>query len=129
MRIKRGVAAHKRHKKLLKQTKGMARARRTSSRLARQAVTRSLTNAYRDRRNRKRDLRRLWIIRINAAAREFGISYSRLSGQLKSADIKLDRKILAELAVNHPQAFKSVVETAQKTRSKTAPSAKQTSTA
>ncbi len=124
MRVKRGVTARKRHKKLLKQTKGMSRARRTSSRLARQAVTKSLSYAYRDRRTRKRDLRRLWIIRINAAARESGTSYSQLAGQLKTANIKLDRKILAELAVNYPKVFADIAQAAQKPAPKLATQAK-----
>ena len=124
MRVKRSVTARKRHKKILKQAKGMTRARRSSSRMAKQAVTKSLTYAYRDRRTRKRDLRSLWILRINAAARQHGISYSVLAGQLKSANIKLDRKILAELAVNYPEAFKAVVQAAQKPQTKPTPTTK-----
>lgn len=115
-RVKRGVVARKRHKKLLKQAKGMTHARRSSSRLARQAVNRSLTYAYRDRRNRKRDFRKLWITRINAAARAEGTTYSRLTPLLKKANINLDRKVLAELAVNHAETFKVIVDTARKSK-------------
>ncbi len=113
-RIKRGVTAHQKHHKLLKQARGMTRPRRTSSRMARQGVTRSLQYAYRDRRNKKRDFRRLWIVRINAAVRSHGLSYSQFIKGLALAKIQLDRKILAELAVNQPDAFKAVVEAAKK---------------
>lgn len=111
MRVKRGVAAHKRHKKLLKQTKGMKHVRRASPRMARQAIFKSLSYAYRDRRNRKRDFRSLWITRINAGAHENGLSYSTLMAALKKSEVKLDRKILSELASRHPKVFKTVVET------------------
>ena len=110
MRVKRGVTTHARHKKLRKQTKGMSHMRRASVRLARQAVIKALSYAYRDRRNKKRDLRSLWITRINAALREQGLTYSKFIAGLKKANIELDRKILAELAVNQPAAFKAVVE-------------------
>lgn len=120
MRVKRGVAAHKKHKKILKQAKGMTHARRSSSRLARQGITRALQYAYRDRRNRKRDFRSLWITRINAAARENGLTYGQLIQQMSAANIKLDRKILAELAVNYPETFKAVVESSQKPSAKKA---------
>ncbi|MBI3984177.1 50S ribosomal protein L20 [Candidatus Microgenomates bacterium] len=113
-RIKRGVTAHQRHQKLLKQTRGMTHMRRASSRLARQAVTKSLQYAYRDRRNKKRVLRALWISRINAGARQSGISYGQLAAGLKKANIELDRKILAELTVNHPHAFRAIVDTVLK---------------
>lgn len=92
----------------------MTHARRSSSRMAKQGVTKSLQYAYRDRRNRKRDFRQLWIERINAAARAEGISYSQLIKGLKAADIQLDRKILAELAARHPEAFAAVVKATQK---------------
>ena len=110
MRIKRGVTTHAKHKKLRAQTKGMSHMRRASVRMARQAVLKALSYAYRDRRNKKRDLRSLWIIRINAALTEHNLSYSKFMGMLTASKISLDRKILAELAVNHPAAFKAVVE-------------------
>lgn len=116
MRVKRGVTAHKRHKKLLKQARGMGHARRSSSRMARQGVTKALTYAYRDRRNRKRDFRSLWVTRINAAARREGLSYAQLTHGLKLAKVEVDRKILAELAVNHPAAFKAIASIAQKAK-------------
>lgn len=118
MRVKRGVTTHQRHKKLRKQAKGMQRVRRSSPRMARQAVTRSLQYSYRDRRTRKRDFRKLWITRINAAAREHGLTYSQLTRQLKTANVELDRKVLAELAVNYPKVFAEVVKTAQETKPK-----------
>ena len=113
MRVKRGVTAHQKHRKVIKQAKGMTHARRSSSRLARQGVVRSLQYAYRDRRNRKRDFRSLWITRISAAAKVENITYSQLIKQLKDGQIKLDRKILAELATRHPEAFKAVLEAAK----------------
>jgi len=114
MRVKRGVAAHKRHKKIRKATKGYQKSHRTSVKRGKQAVTRSLQYAYRDRRNKKRTLRQLWNARINAAARQHGTTYSRLIAGLKKARINLDRKILAELAVNEPTAFKAVLDAAKK---------------
>jgi large subunit ribosomal protein L20 len=110
MRVKRGVTANARHKKILKQAKGMQHGRRRSFRLAKQAVIRALQYSYRDRRNKKRDLRALWISRINSAARENGITYSRLIAGLKAKDIQLDRKILADLAVKEPAAFSAIVK-------------------
>ena len=110
MRVKRGVPARAKHKKVLKQAKGMSASRRSSFRLAKQAVIRALQYAYRDRRNKKRDLRSLWITRINAAARENGTTYAKLMAGLKAAKIELDRKVLAELAVNEPAAFAEVVK-------------------
>lgn len=110
MRVKRGVTTHAKHKKLRQQTKGMSHMRRASVRMARQAVLKALSYAYRDRRNKKRDLRSLWIIRINAALTEHNLSYSKFMGAMKQSKIQLDRKILAELAVHHPGAFKAVVE-------------------
>lgn len=109
MRIKRGVAARAKHKKILKAAKGMQHYRTRSFRLAKQGVIKSLRYAYRDRRNRKRDLRALWITRINNASRELGLSYSQLIAGMKAKNITIDRKILAELAVNQPEAFKSIV--------------------
>ena len=113
MRVKRGVTTRAKHNKIRKGTKGMQRARRSSVKLGKQAIIRSLQYSYRDRRNRKRDMRRLWNTRINAAARENGTKYSSLIAGLKKADIKLDRKMLAELAVNEPKAFTEVVKTAK----------------
>ena len=114
MRVKRGVAARAKHKKILKAAKGMQHNRTRSFRLAKQAVIRALQYAYRDRRNKKRDLRGLWITRINAAARENGTTYAKLIAGMKNAGIELDRKVLAELAVNEPKAFAEVVKSASK---------------
>ena len=110
MRVKRGVAARAKHKKTLKAAKGMQHARTRSYRLDKQGVIRSLQYAYRDRRNRKRDLRSLWITRINAAARENGTTYGKLISGLKAKNIDLDRKVLSELAVSEPKAFTKIVE-------------------
>ena len=110
MRVKRGVPARAKHKKILKAAKGMQHNRTRSFRLAKQAVIRSLVYAYRDRRNRKRDLRGLWITRINAAARENGTTYGKLIAALKKGDSELDRKTLAELAVSEPTAFTAIVK-------------------
>lgn len=113
MRVKRGVAARAKHKKILKAAKGMQHNRTRSFRLAKQAVIRALQYAYRDRRNKKRDLRGLWITRINAAARINGTTYGKLIAGLKAANIELDRKILAELAVSEPQAFAEIAKKAK----------------
>ena len=113
MRVKAGTVTRRRHKKIVRQTKGFFGTRRKLFRRANEAWMKSMTYAYRDRRNRKRDMRRLWIIRINAAARNNGISYSRLAHDLKKADIAIDRKMLADLAVNNPEAFAAVVQTAR----------------
>ena len=110
MRIKRGVPARQKHKKILKAAKGMQHYRTRSYRLAKQGVIKALRYAYRDRRNRKRDFRALWITRINNASRENGVSYSQLINGLRKKNIELDRKVLAELAVNDPAAFKAIVE-------------------
>ena len=110
MRVKTGVTARSKHKKILKAAKGMQHARTSSFRLAKQGVIKALQYAYRDRRNKKRDLRGLWITRINNAARQNGIKYSDLIKKLKESNIELDRKILADLAVNEPQAFTAVVK-------------------
>jgi large subunit ribosomal protein L20 len=110
MRVKRGVTAHKRHNKIRKATRGYTGARRRTIRAGKQAEIRSLQYAYRDRRNRKRTFRQLWNARINAAARLHGTTYSRLIAAMKKANIILDRKILAELAVNEPAAFEAVVK-------------------
>lgn len=111
MRVKRGVTGRAKHKKVLALAKGMQAARRRSFRLAKQAVTRALQYAYRDRRKKKRDLRGIWITRINAAARENGTTYGQLMNSLKKANIELDRKILAELAATEPTAFSAIVKT------------------
>ncbi len=113
MRVKKSVTARNRHKKVLAQAKGMQHNRTRSFRLAKQAVTRALQYSYRDRRNKKRDLRALWITRINAAARIEGTTYGKLIASLKTAKIELDRKVLAELVVSEPQAFKAIVEAAK----------------
>lgn len=113
MRVKRGVTARAKHKKILKAAKGMQHNRTRSFRLAKQAVIRALQYAYRDRRNRKRDLRGLWITRINAAARENGTTYGKLIAGLKAANIELDRKVLAELAVSEPTVFTTIVKSAK----------------
>ena len=110
MRIKRGVAAGTKHKKILKLAKGMQHDRTRSYRLAKQAVIKALSYSYRDRRNKKRDLRALWITRINAAARELGTTYGKMIAGLKSSNIQLDRKTLSELAVTEPKAFAKIVE-------------------
>ncbi|MGB4761760.1 MAG: 50S ribosomal protein L20 [Candidatus Saccharimonas sp.] len=114
MRVKRGVTAHARHKKVLKAAKGMQHNRTRSFRLAKQAVVRALQYAYRDRRNKKRDLRGLWITRINAAARENGTTYGRFIANLRTANVELDRKVLADLAVNDPKAFAEIVKSVTK---------------
>lgn len=110
MRVKRGVTARARHKKILKAAKGMQHNRTRSFRLAKQGVIRALQYAYRDRRNKKRDLRALWISRINAAARLNDTTYSKLMDGMKKSKIDLDRKIMAELAANEPKAFTEVVK-------------------
>jgi large subunit ribosomal protein L20 len=114
MRVKRGVSARAKHNKTLAAAKGMSHSRTRSYRLAKQGVIKSLQYAFRDRRNKKRDLRALWISRINAAARENGVSYSALMAGLKAKNIALDRKILADLAVREPEAFAAVVKSAIK---------------
>lgn len=113
MRVKRGVTARAKHKKILKLAKGMQHNRTRSYRMAKQAVIKALTYAYRDRRNKKRDLRGLWITRINAAARENGTTYGQLIAGLKAASIELDRKVLAELAVSESKAFTDIVKAAK----------------
>ena len=112
-RVKRGVTARQRHKKVLKKAKGHYGARRKSFRIAKQSVTKAGQYAYRDRRNRKREFRALWIVRINAGARMHGLSYSRLMDGLKKAGVELDRKVLADMAVFEPEAFGVVAEQAK----------------
>lgn len=111
-RVKRGNVARKRRKKILKIAKGFRGSHSTLFRTANQQVMKALRNAYRDRKKRKRDFRRLWITRINAAARINGLSYSQLIGQLKKANIQLNRKMLAQLAVLDPGSFHKIVELA-----------------
>jgi len=113
MRVKRGVAAHQKHVKIRHATKGMTHPHRASVKRGRQAVTKSLQFATRDRKNRKRTFRELWNARINAAARLNGTTYSKLIAALKAANVTLDRKVLAELAVNEPKAFEAVVKAAK----------------
>ena len=121
-RVKRGVTARARHKKVLDQAKGYRGRRGTVYRVAKQAVMRAGQYAYRDRRNRKRVFRALWITRINAAAREHGLTYSVFMNGLLRAEIGLDRKVLAELAVNDKAAFTAIVEQVKTTLGSTAPS-------
>lgn len=113
MRVKRGVASHASHQKIRKATKGMTKSNRSSIKRGKQAITKALENATRDRKDRKRTFRQLWNARINAAARLNGTTYSRLIAGLKKANVQLDRKVLAELAVNEPKAFTAVVKTAK----------------
>ncbi|HSW65887.1 MAG TPA: 50S ribosomal protein L20 [Bacillota bacterium] len=113
MRVKRGVAAHRKHLKIRHATTGMTKSNRSSIKRGKQAVTKALQFATRDRRNRKRTFRELWNARINAAARLNNTTYSKLIAGLKKANVVLDRKILSELAVNEPKAFEAVVKAAQ----------------
>ncbi|WGZ92861.1 MAG: 50S ribosomal protein L20 [Candidatus Thiothrix putei] len=112
-RVKRGVTAHARHKKILKLAKGYYGARSRVYRVAHQAVIKAGQYAFRDRRQKKRQFRALWIVRINAGARMFGLSYSRMMNGLKKANISLDRKVLADLAVHDITAFGAVAEKAK----------------
>lgn len=112
-RVTRGVTGHARHKKILRRARGYRERNRTSVRVAMQRVEKGLQYAYRDRRNRKRNFRALWIQRINAGVRAHGLTYSRFVNGLKRAGIELDRKVLADLAVREPDAFKAVVEQAE----------------
>ena len=112
-RVKRGVTAKARHKKVLDQAKGYYGARSRVYRVAKQAVIKAKQYAYRDRRQRKRQFRSLWIIRINAAARQFDLSYSQLVALLKKSSIELDRKVLSDIAVHDIGAFEKIVETAK----------------
>ncbi|MEP6470125.1 MAG: 50S ribosomal protein L20 [Chloroflexota bacterium] len=112
-RVKRGVAAHRRHKRLLAQASGRRGTRSTLVRPAREALFHALVYAYRDRKNRKRDMRRLWIQRINAASRQHGLPYGRFIAALKASGVEVDRKVLADLAVREPAAFAAIVATAK----------------
>ncbi|MEX0954789.1 MAG: 50S ribosomal protein L20 [Rhizobiaceae bacterium] len=108
-RVKRGVTSHAKHKKVLGQAKGFYGRRKNTIRTAKQAVEKSMQYAYRDRKNRKRNFRALWIQRINAAAREHGLTYGRLIDGLNKAGIEIDRKVLSDMAIHEPQAFAAVV--------------------
>jgi len=110
MRVKRGKTAHRRHKKYLKMAKGYRGARSKLYRTARETVERALCYAYRDRKQKKRDFRKLWIVRINAAAREYGLSYSRFMNGLSEAGVAVNRKVLADMAVNEKAAFAKLAE-------------------
>ena len=112
-RVKRGVIAHRRHKKILGKAKGYYNARRKVFRVAKQAVTKAHQYAYIGRKQKKRNFRALWIVRINAGARQFGLSYSRLMNGLKKADITLDRKVLADLAVHDIKACGALADKAK----------------
>ena len=112
-RVKNGLTSRKRRKKVLKQAKGYFGAKSTLYRTAKQAVTKSGQYAYRDRKNRKREFRKLWIARINAAARQHDISYSRLMNGLKLAGIEMNRKMLSEIAINDEKAFEELVNKAK----------------
>lgn len=110
MRAKTGVVRHRRHKRLLKQARGFYSGRRKHFRKAKEQLERSMVYAYRDRRQKKRDFRRLWIVRINAATRLNGMNYSTFMHGLKLANIELDRKVLADMAMNAPESFTKIAE-------------------
>ncbi|MFQ5418308.1 MAG: 50S ribosomal protein L20 [Myxococcota bacterium] len=112
-RVKRGVTSKRRHNRILKQAKGYYGGRKNLIKTAREAVEKGWKYAYRDRKQRKRVFRSLWITRINAAAREHGLSYSRLMDGLKQADVEIDRKVLAQLAISDPKAFGELAELAK----------------
>ncbi len=112
-RVKRGVTSHAKHKKVLKQVKGQFGRRKNTIRIAKQALEKAMQYAYRDRRTKKREFRSLWIQRINAGVRSEGLTYSRFINGLSKSGIKLDRKILAEIAYDNPEAFKTIVKKAQ----------------
>ena len=112
-RVKRGVTSRAKHKKVLKSVKGQWGRRKNTIRVARQAMEKAMQYAYRDRRNKKRDFKSLWIQRINAGARAEGLTYSKFINGLAKSGIKIDRKILAEIAYDNPEAFKTIVKKAQ----------------
>ena len=112
-RVKRGVTSRAKHKKVLKAVKGKWGRRKNTIRVARQAMEKAMQYAYRDRRNKKREFKSLWIQRINAGVRSEGISYSKFINGLSKSGIKIDRKILAEIAYDNPEAFKTIVKKAQ----------------
>ena len=112
-RVKRGVTSHAKHKKVLKAVKGQWGRRKNTIRVAKQAMEKAMQYAYRDRRNKKKDFKSLWIQRINAGVRAEGLTYSKFINGLSKSGIKLDRKILAEIAYDNPEAFKIIVKKAQ----------------
>ena len=112
-RVKRGVTSHAKHKKVLKAVKGQWGRRKNTIRIAKQAMEKAMQYAYRDRRNKKRDFKSLWIQRINAGVRAEGLTYSKFINGLNKSGIKIDRKILAEIAYDNPEAFKTIVKKAQ----------------
>jgi large subunit ribosomal protein L20 len=112
-RTKRGVTSHAKHKKVLKQVKGQYGRRKNTIRVAKQALEKAMQYAYRDRRTKKREFRSLWIQRINAGVRSEGITYSKFINGLNKSGIKLDRKVLADIAYNDPETFKSIVKKVQ----------------
>ena len=112
-RVKRGVTSHAKHKKVLKSVKGQWGRRKNTIRVARQAMEKAMQYAYRDRRNKKREFKSLWIQRINAGVRAEGLTYSKFINGLNRSGIKIDRKILAEIAYDNPEAFKTIVKKAQ----------------
>ena len=112
-RVKRGVTAHAKHKKVLTAAKGFYGRRKNTIRIAKQAVEKSLQYAYRDRKNRKRNFRALWVQRINAAVREHGLTYGRFIDGLNKAGIEIDRKVLSDMAIHEPQAFATLVAKAK----------------
>ncbi len=118
MRAKTGVVRHRRHRKLLKQARGFYSGRRKHFRKAKEQLERSMVYAYRDRRQKKRDFRRLWIVRINAATRLNGMNYSTFMHGLKLANIELDRKILADMAMNAPESFTQIADASKEALSK-----------
>ena len=112
-RVKRGVTSHAKHKKVLKAAKGFYGRRKNTIRIAKQAVEKSMQYAYRDRKNRKRTFRALWIQRLNAAVREHGLTYSRFIDGLAKAGVEVDRKVLSDIAIREPEAFAAIVEQAK----------------
>ena len=112
-RVKRGVTARRRHKKILSRAKGYYNARRKVFRVAKQAVIKALQYSYIGRKQKKRQFRALWIVRINAGARQYGLSYSRMMNGLKKAGVTVDRKVLSDLAIHEPAAFQAIVEQAK----------------
>jgi large subunit ribosomal protein L20 len=116
MRVKRGVTTNRRYKKLFKQVKGFRGRRKNTVKAAKQAVMKAGSNAYRDRRRKKRTFRRLWITRLNAALKQHGVMYSRFIRQMEEKNVKLDRKVMSELAISEPEVFTKVVETVMATK-------------
>ena len=119
-RVKRGVTAHAKHKKVLRAAKGFFGRRKNTIRAAKAAVDKAMQYSYRDRKNRKREFRALWIQRINAAVREHGVTYSRFISGLITAGIEVDRKVMSDLAITQPEAFKALFEAAKAALSKAA---------